>query len=128
MKKLYSFGLHKTEVDEILGWLIESNYLNEERFAILFAGGKFRIKKWGRIKIRQALLQHRISNYNINTALNNIDELAYMKTLQRLASVKWQSLKTDTVLVKKMKTTRYLLQKGYERPLIVQTLSILAFP
>jgi regulatory protein len=128
IKKLYSFGLRKADVDQTLSWLIESDYLNEERFAIRFAGGKFRMKKWGRIKLRQALLQHKISTYNIIIALENIDETAYMKTLQRLASVKWHSLKTDTLLIKKMKTTRYLLQKGYERQLIMQVIHELTVP
>ena len=123
IKKLYSFGLRKTEVDQTLSWLIESDYLNEERFAIRFAGGKFRMKKWGRIKIKQALLQHKISTYNINTALENLDETAYIKTLEKLISVKWNSLKKDTTLIKKVKTTRYLLQKGYERQLIMQVLN-----
>jgi SOS response regulatory protein OraA/RecX len=52
IKKLYSFGLRKADVDQTLSWLIESDYLNEERFAIRFAGGKFRMKKWGRIKVK----------------------------------------------------------------------------
>ena len=107
----------------MLTLLIEENYLNEERFAIQFAGGKFRMKKWGRIKIKQALQQRRISTYNINIALNELDDAAYLKTLQGLASRKWHALKVDTPLIKKMKTTRYLLQKGYEKQLIQQVLN-----
>ena len=52
--KLYELGMNKKEVDELLSELISDNYLNEERFAIQFAGGKFRIKQWGRIKIKYA--------------------------------------------------------------------------
>ena len=55
MDKLYTFGLYKSEVNEILSNVIENNYLNEERFAIQFAGGKFRIKQWGRKKIQYEL-------------------------------------------------------------------------
>ena len=51
-EKLYSYGLRKAEVEEILSFLIEENYLNEERFAVQFAGGKFRIKQWGKKKIQ----------------------------------------------------------------------------
>ena len=54
-EKLYSFGLNKEEVNEIISTLINENYLNEERFAIQFAGGKFRMKQWGRIKIKMGL-------------------------------------------------------------------------
>lgn len=118
IQKLYGFGLRKIEIDEVIAWLIENDYLNEARFATRFAGGKFRMKKWGRLKIKQALQQRKISAYNINTALEEIDETAYLKALQGLALRKWHSLKSDTVLVKKMKATRYLLQKGYEKNLI----------
>lgn len=123
IQKLYSFGLHKADVEHIVAWLIEENYLNEERFAIQFAGGKFRMKKWGRIKITQALKQRRISTYNIHKAMNGLDEAAYSKTLQGLANKKWNTLKTGTKALKRMKTMTYLLQKGYERQLILQALN-----
>ena len=51
-QKLYSLGLMKKEVEELISRLIEEGYLNEERFAIHFASGKLRIKGWGRQKIR----------------------------------------------------------------------------
>ncbi|CAN5544190.1 regulatory protein RecX [soil metagenome] len=123
IQKLYSFGLYKADVEAIIASLIEENYLNEERFAIQFAGGKFRIKKWGRIKIMQALKQRKISTYNINKAMNDLDEAAYSKTLQGLATKKWNTLKTGTPAIRKMKTMTYLLQKGYERSLIIQALN-----
>jgi regulatory protein len=123
IQKLYSFGLYKSDVETVVAWLIEENYLNEERFAVQFAGGKFRIKKWGRIKITQALKQRKISTYNINKAMNELDEAAYIKTLQGLATKKWNTLKTGIPAIRKMKTMTYLLQKGYERSLIVQALN-----
>ncbi len=43
-QKLYGYGLDKAAVEELLSKLIEENYLNEERYAIAFAGGKFRMK------------------------------------------------------------------------------------
>jgi regulatory protein len=64
-EKLFSFGLYKEQVEELITYLIGENYLNEERYAIAFAGGKFRMKGWGRIKIRYALKQHRISEFCI---------------------------------------------------------------
>ena len=66
--KLYSFGLHRKDVDEIIVLLIGENYLNEERFAIHYAGGKFRINHWGKNKIKQALKQKRVSDYCIKKA------------------------------------------------------------
>src|SRR6187401_2447386 len=68
-EKLYSFGLYKNEVELLLSQLVEENYLNEERYAIAFAGGKFRIKQWGRVKIKYELKQKQVSEYSIKKAL-----------------------------------------------------------
>lgn len=118
-EKLYSFRLRKADVEMILSQLIEENYLNEERFARQFAGGKFRMKKWGRIKIVHELKQKRVSAYNIKRALEEIDEQEYRKVLQQLAAAKWALLKKDQHIVRQVKTQQYLLQKGFE-PLLVK--------
>jgi regulatory protein len=94
--------------------MIEENYLNEERFAIQFAGGKFRINKWGRIKIKYALQQKRVSAYNINKAIDCIEEEDYQKTLQKLASKKWKQM-TSPTFVRRAGCMQYLLGKGYEK-------------
>jgi regulatory protein len=116
--KLYSFGLYKTDVEALLSKLIEENYLHEERYAQLFVGGHFRSKKWGRIKIKAALQQKKVSTYNIRIGLNEIDEAEYLKCLSQLAAQKWESLASEQWLNRMAKTTNYLLQKGYESNLI----------
>ena len=113
-EKLYSFGLRKITVDEILAQLIEENFLDEERFAIQFAGGKFRMKQWGKAKIIHALKQKGVSQYCIRKAVGEIDELAYRQVLQKLADRKWTSLRKEPHLLTKLQKTRsYLLQKGF---------------
>ncbi|MCX6207192.1 MAG: regulatory protein RecX [Bacteroidetes bacterium] len=122
-EKLYSFGLHKTDVEILLSNLIEEDYLNEERYATLFAGGHFRTKKWGRIKINAALQQKRVSAYNIRKGLLVIEEKEYRKCLLQLATAKWKSVKSEQWLNRMAKTTNYLLQKGYEGNLIQDTIA-----
>jgi regulatory protein len=121
-EKLYSFGLRKPVVEESIAQLIEEDYLNEERFAMQFAGGKFRMKQWGRIKIKHALKQKQVSEYCIKRGLKEIDENEYLKTLDKLAAQKWKTVKGPGVngFVKVGKTTDYLLQKGYEPELVRQ--------
>ncbi len=120
-EKLYSFGLFKTEVEEALSLLIEENYLNEERFAIAFAGGKFRIKQWGKVKIKYELKQKRVSDYCIKKALQQIDGADYLKTLQQLFNAKLKTLKGEkNSFIKKRKLQDYLMQKGFESNLISQ--------
>ena len=117
--KLYSFGLHRKEVDEILAGLIVENYLNEERFAIAYAGGKFRINDWGKNKIKQSLKQKQVGDYCIKKALKEIDTANYIKTFEKLAEQKIKTLKSEkNILSKKRKLQNFLLQKGYEMSLI----------
>ena len=117
-EKLYSFGLWKNDVEEALSLLIEENYLNEERYAEQFAGGRFRMKHWGRVKIRYELKQKQVGEYCIKKALAAIDEEDYIKTLTRLAADKWEALKDENAFVRRGKIQEYLLQKGYETGLI----------
>ena len=117
--KLYELGMTKDEVEEIMSDLIADNFLNEERFAIQFAGGHFRIKGWGKVKIQHALQQKRVSSYNIKTGLKAIDEDAYLKTLQQLATKKWNSLKGERGLSRMAKTYAFLHQRGFE-PILYQ--------
>lgn len=117
-EKLYNLGVWKKDHDEIIASLIEENYLNEERFAIAFAGGKFRIKHWGRIKIKYELKQKQVSDYSIKKALKQIEEDDYIKTLNRLAKEKYASLKSEQYLIRKKKTMDYLLGRGFETGLI----------
>ncbi len=118
-EKLYSFGMNKKEVDELLSELISGNYLNEERFAIQFAGGKFRIKHWGRVKIKYALKQKQISEYCIKKALSAIDEHDYNRTAQKIFEQKLKTLKAEkNVFIKKRKLQDHLMQKGFETDVI----------
>ena len=124
-EKLYNLGVWKRDHDEIIAALIEENYLNEERFAIAFAGGRFRIKKWGRVKIKYELKQKQVSEYSIKKSLKQIDESEYLGVLTKLAEEKYIALKGEQYLVRKKKTMDYLLQKGYETELVHKTISLL---
>ncbi|HEY9362837.1 MAG TPA: regulatory protein RecX [Chitinophagaceae bacterium] len=119
-EKLYSLGISRAAHDEMIASLIEENYLNEERFAILFAGGKFRMKQWGRKKILYALREKQVSAYSIKKALKQIDETQYLKTLSDLAKKKSALLKNEQYLARKKKIIDYLLQKGFEMDLVIQ--------
>ena len=126
--KAYLLGLRKADVEELTSKLIEENCLNEERFAKAFAGGKFRIKQWGRMKIIGELKQKQISSYCIAAAIEEIDENKYKQVLHKLAVKRWNSIKgTGTNLFVKMtKTRNFLLLKGYEPALVAYEIKQLA--
>lgn len=126
--KLYELGMTKPEVEEIIADLIMENFLNEERFAVGFAGGHFRIKGWGKLKINHALYQKRVSAFNIKIALKSIDEEDYKAKLMALATKKWNSLKGERGLSRMAKTQAFLHQRGFEPALIQPILQKLYKP
>jgi regulatory protein len=118
--KLYSFGLFKNDVDRIILQLIEEDYLNEERFAAAFVRGKFRMKHWGRVKIKYELKQKNVSDYCIRKAMKEIDDEEYEKTLAKLTEEKMEELNGEnSELTRRKKVYDYLLQKGFERDMIL---------
>jgi regulatory protein len=121
-EKLYNLGVWKNEHDEIIASLIQENYLNEERFAIAYAGGKFRVKQWGRVKIKYELKQKQVSEYCIKKALKQIDEEEYLAVLDKMAKEKYASLKNEQYLVRKKKTMAFLISRGFEAGLVQQVL------
>ncbi len=121
--KLYSLGVRKSDHGEIIASLISENYLNEERFAIAFAGGKFRVNHWGRQKIKYALKQKQVSEYCIKKAMKGIEDQAYLDLLQKLVREKYLSLKDEQYLVRKKKTMDYMIQRGFEADLVEKFIS-----
>lgn len=117
--KLYDMGLHKEDVENIITELIGENFLNEERFAIAFARGKFRIKQWGKVKIKQHLKQKRVSEYCIKKALALIDADEYEKTIKHLIEKKDRESKEKDAYIKRQKTIRYVISRGFEPDIVL---------
>lgn len=118
--KIYSYGCNRADATEIISRLIEENYLNEERYAIQFAGGKFRIKKWGIAKIKFELKKKQVSDYCIKMALKEIETEEYAVTFKNLAEKKLQLLqKEPNIFIRNKKLQTYLLNKGFENTRIM---------
>lgn len=116
--KLYSYGLFKKDVEKILTQLITSGFLNEERFAKAFAGGKFRMKKWGRKKIEAELKKKDISKNCIRIGLREIDESDYRKCLGELIQKKNKSVSEANRFKRRNKLALFVIGKGYEPDLV----------
>ena len=115
--KLYALGLHRDEVEEVLTELIIEKFVDEERYAKAFASGKFRLNKWGRIKISYVLRQKKLSEYCIEKALREIDGEEYEQQIARLIDKKYNQLHGEAYIVKN-KVVQYLGGKGYELDLV----------
>jgi regulatory protein len=116
--KLKEFRLIPIAREEILLHLMQHDFLNEERFAKSFARGKFRIKRYGKLRIVRELRLRNISEYNIKTALKEIEEEAYISTAYQLVERKNETLLETNLFKKKKKIVDHMLRKGYEYALI----------
>ena len=120
--KLYEWGLYSNDVENIIANLITDNFLNEERFAKAFAGGKFRIKRWGRVKIRIELKKRKISDYCIRKGMQEIDEDEYRKALRELLEKRLRETK-GREQVRNYKAAQYAISRGFESDLVWEFLT-----
>jgi len=114
VQKLKEWEVRESEANGIIAELIQQGFLNDERFAKAFAGGKFRTQKWGRLKIERELKMRNISSVCIGIGMKEILEEDYVKTLNKLIAQKSKEVKGKSALVKNHKIAQWLMGKGYE--------------
>ena len=121
--KLYEMKLCSIpEIEQLIARLITENFLNEMRYATAFAGGKFRINKWGKIKIKIELQKHNISSYCIKKALESIDSSEYKKTISRIIEKKLKEIKHPVKAYRIQKTIQYCISRGFEAAIVKELL------
>ena len=120
--KLLKLEIYGEELEEIISDLITENFLNEERFAKSYARGKFRMKRWGKIRIKYELKKRNISEYCIKKAMREIDEEGYLEGLYKLIEKKIPTEKETNEFKLKGRLAKYAISKGYESNLVWQTL------
>lgn len=125
-EKLRQLGIYGDKAGELLIELNRTGFLDEERYARAFVRGKFRLKKWGRVKITVELKKKRISEYCIRKGFEELDTEEYMQTLRALAENRWERLEGESVWEKRKKIGSHLLQKGYEPEYVNELLKELA--
>ncbi len=121
--KLQDWGVPAEEGEMLIVELISEGFVNEERFSVLFSGGKFRQNKWGRNKIRLALQQKGLTDRCIESGLSSIDPDDYRQTMLKLLKNKFDNLQENDPFVRKHKTAQYLIGKGFEPDLIWEALA-----
>lgn len=121
--RLYHWGLRQADVEPVIAELIADGFLNEERFALAYASGKFRMNGWGKHKIKQGLAQKSVSAPLIRAALASLDGREYRDKLNNLLQAKARLEKEKHPYKRKSKLMRYALGKGYETELILELLN-----
>ena len=121
--KLKGYPIDDDLRERIINELKERSIFNDERYIEAFVGGKTRIKKWGRIKIRAALRMKKLPSEKIEMVFDQlIDEEQYLHHLNLLFEKKWDSLKNKTDYNTQQKLYRFLYSKGYESEYITSLL------
>lgn len=116
--KLYSWNVFDMDAEQVIAELVSSGFVNEERFAKAYAGGKFRIKKWGRIKIKTELKRKNISDYCIRKGMQEINDKEYFMVMKELISKKEKIAREKNYYRKMNKLASFVMQKGYESELV----------
>lgn len=116
--KLLSLKVYGDALEEVMNKLIEDDFLNEERFAIAYAGGKFRMKQWGRSRILNELKLRKISPYCIKKAMSVISDEDYFSTIKKLIAAANKKYASAHPYETKNKVARYIISKGFEPELV----------
>lgn len=118
-EKLYAWGITNNRDSElIINFLLEENFINEERYANAYVRDKFRFNKWGRKKISMMLYSKQIDNVTIREALTEIDEEEYLSTLKKLLEAKATKISATSEYEKQSKLFKFALSRGFESAII----------
>lgn len=113
-QKMKEFLLIDEAKEEIMLYLLQENYLNEERFVRSYIRGKFYIKNWGKTKIKIHLKQKQVPEKLINACFDEIDENDYEKTIRKIYDDYYSKQKGLKEYQRKSKTIKYLMSRGFE--------------
>ena len=121
--KLKTFHMRDDLYEKIIIQLRREDFLNEERFAKVFASGKLRINKWGKNKIYAAMQQKKVPELFILEGLSEIDQEEYIQILRDLISKKSKELKETDFSKKMKKLATFATSRGFESKLVWDVLN-----
>jgi Uncharacterized protein conserved in bacteria len=124
-RKLYEKGIAEAQIEKLIGFLLREKFIDEGRYAKAFARGKFRLKKWGKNRIRMELKMRQVPEDLIRKGLLEIDPTEYYDTLLSETEKKWEKTKEPDLYKKRFKVVGYLMQRGFEQELVQEAIDSL---
>lgn len=119
--KFISWNTDRSFTNAIISKLVDEGFIDEKRFALNYAGGKFRIKGWGKIKIAAGLRARNIPATLIQQALSTFEIDEYTTFLNKLLQKKLKQLGGDTP-ENRQKAAFFAASRGFEQGLIAAQL------
>ena len=116
--KMKAFDLNEDDKKEILNYLIDNRFVDNERFVRSFVRGKVNQSGWGVNKIRFHLLQKGIEKSIIDEALQGLGDENYRQRLCDILKSKLKTVKAENDFEKRRKLAAYAIQKGFEPNLV----------
>jgi regulatory protein len=121
-RKLFEKGIHGNDSESLILEMVNAGFINEERYARAFARGKFKLKKWGRTRIRRELKMREISPKSIEIGLSEIDPVEYYDVLLVQAERQWEKIAEKELYKKRFKIGQYLMGRGFEQDLVKEAI------
>ncbi len=117
-KKILVYEIVDEIVDEIIEKLIKEKFIDDKRYVRAYINDKFKINKWGRIKMRYYLKMKGLSDETIRYGMENIDEEKYKNLLIKTMKAKAKTIKSKDKFQKMGQVIRYAQNRGFEPELI----------
>lgn len=118
--KLSKWELSEKEKDEIINYLIQEKFIDEERYTLFYVKDKHRFQHWGKNKIAMMLQAKGIKKNIIEDALSNIEEIDYNEQLYTLLRNKFRQLKFNSLYEAKGKLYRFGCSRGFESDIVIK--------
>lgn len=117
-KKIVAFEIMDELVEEIISKLKSEKFLDDERYVKAYVSDKFRLNKWGKIKIRHYLKAKGLSDNLIEIGLIEINEEQYKKALIATLKEKAKKVKSDNKYERTGQIIRFAQSRGFEPEII----------
>ncbi|MDR2414436.1 MAG: recombination regulator RecX [Odoribacteraceae bacterium] len=119
--------LTEEEITSCMIYLQEHHFVNDERFAMAYARDQFRFKRWGRLKIEQALRRKQLPGELVARAIASLDDtgINQEETCLYLLQQKAGNLKEDDPYKRKAKLFRFASGRGFDFETILRALETL---
>ncbi len=118
-RKLDLWAIGAADKAGIIESLLSDRFVDDERYAKAFCRDKFRFSRWGRVKIKVALIQKHIGREIIEDALSEIDGSEYEKVLTSLLRAKSKTMEDVQSYEGKSRLFRYGVSRGFEPSVVI---------